>query len=67
MPIPIFLKAFYVPVPLTKTRSINKRWKTLNHKQKIGLGKKGMKYIQKMGKCTNTKRAIVTIEKTLNT
>jgi len=41
MPIPIFLKVFYVPVPLTKTRSINKRWKTLNHKQKIGLGKKG--------------------------
>jgi len=71
MPIPIFLKAFNVPVPLTKTRSINKRWKTLNQTKKIGLGKKKgttrkrNEIIQKMGKmhlykkchCDNKKKS----------
>jgi len=63
MPIPIFLKAFYVPVPLTNTRSINKRWKTLNHKQnkknrlrKRKRQEKGMKLIQKMGKMHKYKK-----------
>jgi len=40
MPIAIFLKAFNVPVPLTKTRSINKRWKTLKSNKKNRLRKK---------------------------